>query len=116
MTVKSIRARALPMMKAASLPLNRVLRGTRTAPAVCRPSWATAHSRQFGPQMATRSPGSIPEAMKARAARSTSAASSTIGQRHVAVHEGLGVTEPLGGPGHDRADRLGEFVAHGRRW
>ena len=51
--------------------------GTRTAPAVCSPSWATAHSRQFGPQMATRSPGWMPEAMKARAARSTSAANST---------------------------------------
>ena len=36
-----------------------------------------AHSTQLGPQMATRSPGSMPEAMKARAERSTSAASST---------------------------------------
>ena len=64
--------------------------------------------------MATRSPGSMPEAMNARAARSTSVGQLDERQRDITVDEGLGVAEALGGPGHDRTDGLGEIVAHGR--
>ena len=52
-------------MSAASAPLNRVLTGTSTAPAWNRPSAATIHSAQLEAQMATRSPGSMPEATSA---------------------------------------------------
>ena len=61
---------------AASGPLKRVLRGTRTAPADTAPSAAVIQSREFGAHTATRSPGSVPLAMQAAAARSTRAPSS----------------------------------------
>ncbi|CAM5476722.1 hypothetical protein SMICM304S_00545 [Streptomyces microflavus] len=58
-------------MCAASVPLNRVLRGTSTAPALTAPSAETIQSSVFGAQIATRSPRSTPAAMHAAAARST---------------------------------------------
>ena len=47
---------------AASRPLNRVLTGTKTAPAPKTPIAATTHSQELGAHTATRSPGLIPEA------------------------------------------------------
>ena len=44
---------------------------TRMIPALAVAYWTSAHSAQFGLQIPTRSPASIPAAMKARAARST---------------------------------------------
>ena len=77
MTVTRTRARLRDRMSAASAPLNRVLTGTRTAPAWKSPSTATIHSAQLNAQMATRSPGSTPEATSAapndRAASNSSA-------------------------------------------
>jgi hypothetical protein len=61
-------------MYAASAPLNRVLRGTSTAPAPTAPSAATTHSAQLGAQMATRSPRSMPLATMARVAPATCSA------------------------------------------
>lgn len=80
MTKRSF-ARLRCRMYAASLPLKRVLRGTRTAPAVTAPSAETIQSRVFGAQTATRSPGSTPEAMHAAAARSTRSPSSAYETR-----------------------------------
>ncbi|KUJ37477.1 hypothetical protein ADL25_27630 [Streptomyces sp. NRRL F-5122] len=69
-------ARLLSSTYAASVPLNRVLSGTSTAPAVTAPSAETIQSRVFGAQIATRSPTPTPFAMQAAAARSTRAPSS----------------------------------------
>ena len=44
---------------------------TRMIPALAVPYCTSAHSAQLGLQMPTRSPGSIPAAMNARAQRST---------------------------------------------
>src|SRR5439155_26590378 len=63
-------------MYAASAPLNRGFSGTSTGPAPWSPSSATTHSWMFGAQMATRSPASTPEPMKARVACSARSASS----------------------------------------
>jgi hypothetical protein len=52
-------------MSAASAPLNRVLIGTRTAPAIESPSAATTHSALLPAQIATRSPGAMPASMSA---------------------------------------------------
>ena len=51
----------------ASAPVNRVLTGTRVAPAVSEPSAASTQAAVLGPQIATRSPGAMPSAMSARA-------------------------------------------------
>ena len=61
MTVKSAARAALAQDVARPrAPLKRVLSGTSTPPADCSPSAATTHSQQFGAQIATRSPGSMP--------------------------------------------------------
>ena len=44
---------------------------TRMIPALAVAYWTSAHSAQFGLQIPTRSPGSIPAAISARAQRST---------------------------------------------
>ena len=44
---------------------------TRMIPAFAVAYWTSAHSAQFGLQIPTRSPGSMPAAMNARAQRST---------------------------------------------
>ena len=77
MTVTRAWARLRRRMSAASAPLNLVLTGTSTAPACHSPSAATIHSALLKAQMATRSPGSIPEETRAapkRRDRSTSSA------------------------------------------
>ncbi len=76
MTVKRMRTLARSRMYAASAALNRVFNGTSTAPAVWTPNAAMAHSVAFGAQIDTRSPGSMPEAINARAARDAASASS----------------------------------------
>jgi hypothetical protein len=68
-------------MYAASVPLKRVLSGTRTAPADTAPSEETIQSRVLGAQMATRSPGLTPFATQAAAARSTRAPNSAYETR-----------------------------------
>jgi hypothetical protein len=60
---------------AASAPFQRVLTGTIAAPAECAPSAATIQPAPFGAQTATRSPGSMPAAIVARVAVSTSSPS-----------------------------------------
>lgn len=77
----SSRARLLRRMYAASVPLKRVFSGTSTAPAVTAPSAETIQSRVFGAQIATRSPGSTPEARHPAAARSTRSPSSAYESR-----------------------------------
>ena len=71
--------------------LNRVLTGTSTPPAVVTPSAATIHSSEFGAHTATRSPGSMPDAISARAAPSTSSRSAAKSMRAVAVDDRVGV-------------------------
>jgi len=56
--------------------LKRVFSVTSTAPADWRPSAAISQRQPLGAQIATRSPRSTPEAMKARVAFSVSASSS----------------------------------------
>jgi hypothetical protein len=51
----------------ASAPVNRVLTGTRVAPAVSEPRAARTQAVVLGHQTATRSPGAMPSAMSARA-------------------------------------------------
>ncbi len=65
MTVTRTLAPLRTRMSAASVPLKRVLTGTSTAPAWKTPSTATTHSAQLKAQMATRSPGSTPDATSA---------------------------------------------------
>ena len=67
-------------MSAASAPLNRVFTGTRTAPAANRPSAATIHSAQLPHQIATRSPGSTPDADQ-RGAERPAAVAGQLGVR-----------------------------------
>ena len=59
----------------------------------------------FGAQIATRSPGSTPDAISARAAASTVVGELGEGQAHVAVDEAFEVAEALGGAAHDSRDR-----------
>ena len=64
----------------------------------------------FGAQIATRSPGSMPEAISARAARVDLRGELGERQAHVAVDERLAIAEPLGGaaqrhPGSSAAGR-----------
>ncbi len=49
---------------------------TRITPSLAVAYCTSAHSAQFGLQIPTRSPGSIPAARKARAVRSTAAPNS----------------------------------------
>ena len=70
-TVNSTRAPLRASTNDASAPLNRVFTGTSTPPALVTPSAAMIHSSEFGAQIATRSPRSIPTASNARAAAST---------------------------------------------
>ena len=49
---------------------------TRIAPAFAVAYWVSTHSAQFGAQIATRSPASIPAASRPRASASTAALSS----------------------------------------
>ena len=76
MTVTRALARLRTRMSAASVPLNRVSTGTSTrADLEQAQRAATIHSVQLNAQMATRSPGPIPEATRAApncAERSTS--------------------------------------------
>jgi len=76
-TVTSALAPLRASGSAASTPLNLVLSGTRTAPAPRSPRSAITHCALLNVQMATRSPGSMPEATSAAAkvrARSCSSA------------------------------------------
>jgi len=59
-TVTSVRAPAVRMTCAASLPLKRVFTVTTTAPARKAPSAAITHSAMLGAQIAMRSPASMP--------------------------------------------------------
>jgi hypothetical protein len=75
--VNSTRAPLRASTYAASAPRKRVFTGTSTPPAVVTPSAATIHSREFGAQTATRSPRSMPDASRARAASVTMSHSCT---------------------------------------
>jgi len=57
-------------------PVNRVLTGTRTPPALSVPSAASTHSQLLGAQSATRSPGWTPAAISAAAIAVTRSPSS----------------------------------------
>ena len=59
------------------------------------PSAAIAHSVVFGAQIETRSPGSMPEAISARAARRRCVSQLAVGQARPLVDERLTITEPL---------------------
>ena len=49
---------------------------TRIAPAFAVANWTITHSAQFGDQIPTRSPFSIPAAIRPHATRSTAASNS----------------------------------------
>ena len=68
MTVNSSFAEVRSSRSPASRPLKRVLIGMSVAPAQWTPRAATAHSEVLGAHTATRSPGRMPRAIKARAA------------------------------------------------
>jgi hypothetical protein len=72
----SARAPLRTITSSASGPVNRVLTGTSTAPALSAPSAASIHSPPLGAHSATRSPASIPAAISAADACSTRSASS----------------------------------------
>ena len=68
------------------------------------------HSPMFGAQIATRSPRSMPLAMKARAASSAASASSANVEAPLAVDQTLEGTELGGGPLDDGGDGAGVEV------
>ena len=103
-TVTRTRARLRVRMSAASTPLNRVLTGTSTAPAWNRPSTATTHSALLNAQMATRSPGSMPDATSAAPNVRACVEQLGVGQPGVAVDDGGLLAEPVGGGGGHRRD------------
>ena len=86
---------------------------TRMIPALAVAYWTSAHSAQFGLQMPTRSPGSIPAAMNARARAIDRLAELRVRVAEVLVDrdERLAVAEPL-----DRAvEVVADRVAQQRR-
>ena len=54
------------MISAASTAFMRVLMGTNTAPAICKPIAANIQRAELQPHIATRSPGLTPDAISAR--------------------------------------------------
>ena len=90
--------------------MKRVFSGTSSAPAPTAPRAAITHSAQFGAQMATRSPRSIPLATMARVAAATCSASWSKVSRVVVPPgpctstSGLGVAEAGGGILHQAGD------------
>src|SRR5450755_1940460 len=69
---------------------------TRIAPILAVPYWSSTHSAQFGAQMPTRSPASMPAATRPSATASVSASSPAY------VHQGL-----AGGMGSRHAPQVG---------
>ncbi len=96
MTVTRALARLRSRMSAASAPLNRVLIGTSTAPAWKRPSAATTHSALLKAQMATRSPGSMPEATRAAPNRRDLLDELAVRQPGLTVDDRRTLSEPIG--------------------
>ena len=81
MSTNKARAPLRLITSSASAPVNRVLTGTRVAPAVSEPRAASTHTAELGAQIATRSPGAMPSAMSARATSRTRSCSSRYPSR-----------------------------------
>ena len=103
-------------MYAASGPWNLVLSGTSTAPAEAAESMATIQLVEFGAQMATASPASIPEAIRAAAARDPSGQLG-VGDPEVALHHRFGVGVGASHSQQERREGVGVVwieLSHGR--
>ena len=116
------------MMSPASAALNRVLTGTSTPPAVSSPNAAMIHSAEFGAQIATRSPLSMPTRRESAGGTTDPVDELGEAQPQRTVDDRFGVTEavrrtqdhlgdglPLACPSSSHRHESGEVAAHDLR-